>query len=448
MKNIRMFFVCLLVVLMSVAVFSAEKVIKVVTDQKTNLEVPYVMSFSELLDLVGEDFDANWYSIRVKDSNGKDLPYQLVDVDKNGKISSKDLLQFTFKKEAKLVVSDDWDLDLLQFAPSLKVEEKDGEYIVSSDKFTVKVNSYGLASFVKFNNAEGNLYNELGTARVAGWSGSTYYVDGYLGKHVETTSSGLKVKELNVFQPGPVAVTVEALLYYEELPGFNQKITTHIFKTGDVIVENEFSFTNYVDIMELQVMAPSPLTSLDDKAVHIMPMFRRMLWAEQLGISPYDYWKERNAVKMVDNNPFIVFPAIDPMKPLWWGATYCYASMENWRANFSDSYDIVAAEILPEKPVIYSDLKKFVYNDFWFYESREFRDGIFRWVPGELEIYEATKGVFENTHEADWMAQFKAGDKLTYTRYFSMYSSKNVDEAIKLLENRTHEIQNLKVVAE
>src|SRR5690606_21029132 len=155
MKNIRMFFVCLLVVLMSVAVFSAEKVIKVVTDQKTNLEVPYVMSFSELLDLVGEDFDANWYSIRVKDSNGKDLPYQLVDVDKNGKISSKDLLQFTFKKEAKLVVSDDWDLDLLQFAPSLKVEEKDGEYIVSSDKFTVKVNSYGLASFVKFNNAEG-----------------------------------------------------------------------------------------------------------------------------------------------------------------------------------------------------------------------------------------------------------------------------------------------------
>ena len=29
-----------------------------------------------------------------------------------------------------------------------------------------------------------------------------------------------------------------------------------------------------------------------------------------------------------------------------------------------------------------------------------------------------------------------------------MYSSKNVDEAIKLLENRTHEIQNLKVVAE
>lgn len=87
----------------------------------------------------------------------------------------------------------------------------------------MKVNNYGIANFVKFNNAEGNLYNELGTARIAGWSGSTYYVDGYLGRHVETTSSGFKVKELNVFQPGPVAVTVEALLYYEELPGFNQK---------------------------------------------------------------------------------------------------------------------------------------------------------------------------------------------------------------------------------
>ena len=66
MKNFRMFFVFLLITLMSVAAFSTEMVIKVVTDQKTNLEVPYVMSLSELLDLVGEDFDANRYSIRVR----------------------------------------------------------------------------------------------------------------------------------------------------------------------------------------------------------------------------------------------------------------------------------------------------------------------------------------------------------------------------------------------
>ncbi|RAO98361.1 hypothetical protein PW5551_10305 [Petrotoga sp. 9PW.55.5.1] len=448
MRNLRVFLVFCVILSLGLSIFSAEKIIRIVTEQKTDLEVPYVISFSELLDLVGEDFDANWYSIRVKDSSNKDIPYQIVDIDQNGRISSSDKLLFTFKKEAKIVVSDNWDLELLQFNPIFTVEEKDGEYIITSDKFSVKVNNHGLANFVKFNNVEGNLYNELGTARIAGWSGSTYYVDEKLGRHVETTSAGLNVKELKIYEAGPVAVCVQGLLYYEDLPGFNQKISSYIFKTGDILVENEFSFTNYVDIMKLQVMATAPLTSLDDNAFHILPMFRRMIWAEQLGISPYEYWKERDAVINVEENSYIAFPAIESMKPLWWGATYCFVSMENWRANFSDKYNLIAAEILPEKPVIYSDLQKFVYGDFWFYESREFRDGIFRWIPGELNIYEATKGVFEDTKEADWMMKFKAGDKLTYTRYFSMYSAKNSVEAIKLLENRTHEIQNVKLFIE
>ncbi|PNR96689.1 hypothetical protein [Petrotoga sp. 9PWA.NaAc.5.4] len=446
MRNLRVLLVVCVTLLLAMSIFSAEKIVTITTEQKTGLEIPYVITFSELLDIVGEDFDANWYSIRVKDATNKDIPYQIVDIDKNGKISSSDKLLFTFKKEAKIIISDDWDLELLQFAPVFTIEEKDGEYIVSADNFTVKVNNHGLVSFTKFNNAEGNLYNELGTARIAGWSGSTYYVDGKLGKHVETTSAGLNVKDLKIYEAGPVAVCVQSLLYYENLPGFNQKITSYIFKTGDILVENEFSFTNYVDIMKLQVMATAPLTSLDDSSFHILPMFRRMIWAEQLGISPYEYWKERDAVNIVGENAYIVFPAIESMRPLWWGATYCYVSMENWRANFSDKYDLIAAEILPEKPIIYSDLQKFVYGDFWFYESREFRDGIFRWVPGELNIYEATKGIFEDTNEADWMMKFKAGDKLTYTRYFSMYSAKNTEEAIKLLENRTHEIQSLKLL--
>jgi hypothetical protein len=109
---------------------------------------------------------------------------------------------------------------------------------------------------------------------------------------------------------------------------------------------------------------------------------------------------------------------------------------------------LIAAEILPQTSVVYSDLKKFVYNDFWFYESREFRDGIFRWIPGELNNYEATKGTFEGTNEADWMMKFKAGDEVTYTRYFSIYSAKNTVEAIKLLEGRAHEIQNLKLIVQ
>jgi hypothetical protein len=447
-KKARIFVTLVTVLLVTFTLFAEEKVLKVSTEQMTSLDVPFVVSFSELLDFVGYDFDANWNSIRIKDSKGKDLPYQIVDVDQNGRISSPDFLLFVFKNEANIVVSDDWDLDLLQFEPAFTIEEKDGEYNVVNKNFTVKVNNHGLANFTKFGNVEGILYNELGTARIAGWSGSTYYVDGKLGKHVETTSMGLTVKDLKVFDPGPVAVTVQAVLSYEELPGLTQKIITYIFKTGDVLVENEFSFSNYVDIMKLQVMATAPLTTVDDGSLHITPMFRRVIWAEQLGITPYEYWKERDAIEIVDENAYVVFPAIDSMKPLWWGATYAFVSMEDWRANFSEKYGLIAAEILPQTSVVYSDLKKFVYNDFWFYESREFRDGIFRWIPGELNNYEATKGTFEGTNEADWMMKFKAGDEVTYTRYFSIYSAKNTVEAIKLLEGRAHEIQNLKLIVQ
>ncbi|WGS65088.1 hypothetical protein [Marinitoga aeolica] len=439
-------------ILLTIFALAEEKVIEVKTNQMTWMDVPYSISFSKILDIVGEDFEANWYSIRVLDENGNFLPYQIDDMDGNHRISSSDVLLFTFKKYAKIVISDDSSMDLMSFDPYFTVKKENDEYLINSKDFDVKINKYGLANFVRYKDIKGTIYNELGTARIAGWSGSTFYVNGKLGKHVEMTSSGLTIDNVRVLKAGPIAVTVVSDLYSKLLPGLNQHIVTHIFKTGDVLVENTFTFTNYVDIMKLQVMATAPITSIDDNALHILPMFRRMVWAEQINGTPLDYWTQRNAVKYVNGKPYIEFSAIDSMKPLWWGATYAFVSEENWRANFSPKYGLGAAEILPEKPIVYSDLKDFVFHDFWFYESREFRDGIFRWLPGEMDNYEATKGVFPPYSEENvgkyWMAKFKAGDVVKYNRYYSIFQSRDTNEAIDFLEKRTAEIQGVHIIEE
>ncbi|GAB6188612.1 hypothetical protein JCM30566_03510 [Marinitoga arctica] len=440
----------LLLIIFSIFVMAEERVIEIKTNQMTWMEVPYTISFSKLLDIVGEDFEANWYSIRVLDENGNYLPYQINDMDGNKRISSSDELLFTFKKYAKIMISDDSSKDLMAFNPNFSVEKENDEYLVTSKDFDIKINKFGLANFIRYKDIKGTIYNELGTARIAGWSGSTFYINGKLGKHVEMTSSGLEIENVRVLDAGPVAVTVISDLYSKLLPGLNQHIVTYIFKTGDVLVKNSFRFTNYVDIMKLQVMATAPITNIDDNAKHILPMFRRMVWAEQINGSPLEYWEQRDAVKYVNGKPYIEFSAIDSMKPLWWGATYAFVSEESWRANFSPKYSIGAAEILPEKPVIYSDLKEFVFNDFWFYESREFRDGIFRWLPGEMDNYEATKEIFPPYSEENvgkyWMAKFKAGDVVNYTRYYSIFQSRDTSEAIDFLEKRAIEIQNIHVL--
>jgi hypothetical protein len=199
--------------------------------------------------------------------------------------------------------------------------------------------------------------------------------------------------------------------------------------------------------MKLQIMATSPLTSEDDKALHITPLFRRLPWAEQLGETSLKYWQDRNSVKTVNGNPYVVFNAIDSVNPLWWGATYIFASMESFRANYSESLGLAAVEILPQKNVIYSDFGKFAMGDTWVYESREFRDGIFRWIPDEFNLYESTKDVFHGTSDAEignnLMEKFKAGDSVTYKRVYSLYSVTGTENAINFLNDRAEDFQSV-----
>jgi hypothetical protein len=445
----RKFLLIFIVCLISIVSFSEFRELVFRSDEKTGLDIPQVFTFSELLDKFGEDFDANWYSLRIKDVNDKDIVYQITDMDSNDRISSDDLISFCFKGEARLVVSDDFDMDILHFDSNFEVLNDDDSYIVNNKNFSFKISNKGLISFISFDGNEGNIFNEIGTARVAGWSGSSYYIDGKLGKHVENTSNGFSVKSLKVSDPGAVSISVKSVLTYDDLPGFNQEIVSTVFYTGDVVVNNKFYFTNYVDLMKLQVMATNPLLSMDDSSLHILPVFRRLVWAEQLGIRSVDYWKQRDSIKFFNDIPYIAFNAGEANSPLWWGASYLFGSMENFRANYSDKLNIATVEILPTKPVIYSDFKKFILGSSWMYESREFRDGFFRWMPDEFNLYEPTKGVFNGTSDQEigdnLMMKFKAGDIVEFDRIYSVYGTKNVKNIFEFLNNRSLEIQSVTI---
>lgn len=431
-------------VLFAVLLIAESVEIPISIDKVTNISVPVSVSMNELLDLVGIDFDANWDSLRIYDEAGNELPYQIDDADLNGKLSSGDVLLTLIPGPAKIVVSDDFSIEAPVYDTTMYVKETEEGLEVSGLVISGKVNDHGLLKITKFGNVEGTIVDEIGIARVAGWVGSTYYIDGELGRHEEKTTGNFRVKEVKVLNPGPVAVTIVAELESDTFLGLEQKIVTSVFKNGDIVVNNEFHFKTYADLMKLQNMITRPLTDIADDTVHMLPVFRRLVWADQLNITPLEYWLDRNAVMYVQDKPYIVFPATDPMRPLWWGATYIFASQESWRANYSPSKQIGVAEILPEKPVVYVDYNKWVNGNTWVYESREFRDGIFKWIPGEFEAYEATKGIV-STNYKDWAKHYKAGDVVTFKRIYRIFKSMSIENAISSLELRTLEIQSLSV---
>uniref|UniRef100_A0A7V4FG85 EF-hand domain-containing protein n=1 Tax=Fervidobacterium pennivorans TaxID=93466 RepID=A0A7V4FG85_FERPE len=433
--------VLLLAILLSLVVFAGSFSIPVIAGQ---VEVPVVVQMGKLVDMLPEDFEPDWTSLRIL-VEGVEVPFQIEDVDGNGRISAPDYLVFIAKGNTQIVVQD---------APGKAgVYPKAFEVVKDSKGWTIKavdesieavVNDHGLLQVTKFGSVKAKLVDEVGIARVSGWYNSTYYVDGKLGDHHEETSGAFRVVSLKVLDPGPVAVCVVAVLKSEKFNGLKQELVTHLFKNGDILVDNRFVFETYADMMKLQTMITRPIIPAFDDTLHILPVFRRLVWADQLNITPYEYWLQRNAITWVDNMPYITFPAGSSMKPLWWGATYIFASMERWRTNFSPKGKIGVAEILPEIPVYPADYKKWLDGDTWVYESLEFRDGVFKWMPGEFEAYPSTTGVYSMKVE-DMPNRYKAGDIVQHLRLYSIYSAKSVEEAIKFIEAKSNSFRSLKI---
>lgn len=439
MKRLLILFVLLIGIVLTAEVVEIPLNITKATDDP----VPVTIDLKDLLDIVGFDVDVNWNSLKIVDAEENVAQFQIDDLDKNGKLSSDDILMTLLEGPAKIVLSeDDFTREII---PCATIEDTEDGILITFDNFKALVNRSGLVRIVEFMGNEGTIVDEIGTARVAGWVGSTYYVDGSYGNsHQEKTSGDFIVENMEVNPAGNVGVTVYAKLRSPQFVGLNQIIKTTIFKNGYIVVDTIFEFENYQDLMKLQPMITRPITDISDDSVHILPTFRRLLWADQLNSTPWEYWSDRGASLKLNDKLFTVFPATDAMRPLWWGATYIYASEENWRSNYSPSMKIGIAEILPEKPLVYADYEKWVRGPQWIYESREFRDGYFMWIPGEFQAYPSTEGIAAGGWE-DYVMHFKAGDEMEFYRYFKLFHSEGITEAINTIEELTHEIQSYSI---
>jgi len=427
------------------SVFSVAETVRVPVSVSsfTGEPIAVTISMSEILDLVGVDFDANWDSLRVV-QDGEELPYQIDDTDLNGKLSSGDVMAFLITGPAEITVTDDFDILPPEFVSVGKVVEEEGQWLIEIGEITAVANSKGLVKVTGFGDVEGTIVDELGIVRMSGYVGSTYYVDGEYGRHEEKTSGDFIVKEATVLPAGPVGITVVSTLEAQPFLGITQKIITTLFSNGDIISHNTFEFATYAELMKLQIMATRVLTDAAEDTVHTLPVFRRLLWADQLNITPLEYWLDRNAIMFSGNKPYIVFPAVDSMRPLWWGATYIFASQESWRANYSQSLKTGVAEINPEVPVVVADYEEWMGGLTWVYESREFRDGYFEWMPGEIDIFESTKDYVSSNWE-DYVKHFVAGDVVSFKRVYSIYSADSIEDSIEFVEMKKSEIQSLKI---
>ncbi|WP_036222264.1 hypothetical protein [Mesoaciditoga lauensis] len=433
--------------------FAAVKVIQVNVTDTTGVPVPVTMTMFQVRNLIGVTFPANWESLRVY-QNGKEIPYQIDDVDMNGHISGPDILAFSATAPVTIKVSDDISIGAPHYPNLFKVSKNEmGGYVVSTTDDVLKavVSDHGLVNITKFGKVNGDIVDQIGIARINGFPHSTYWANGKLGGNAEQTSDAFKVVYMKILENSPVRLTVLTKLEAMPFVGLYQNLITSIYPNGDVLVDTTFDFESYADLMKLQVMITHPLSNLDNAsdAVHMLPVFRRLVWADQQGISPLDYWLQRNAVIYVNNHPYIIFPFSDNMNPPYWGATYIFASEENWRSNFSQNLGLGVAEILPHTAPLYDDYSKWMKGNTWVYESQEFRDGQFEWTPGEFYNNPITKNILvpSNTPK-QWgklAIHYIPGNQVKFVRLYSVYNANNITKAIQYLVQRTKEFRSIKI---
>ena len=166
----RKLFLILLVVFATCLLASAFR-IPVTTGE---VDVPVVLKMSELLEMVPEDFDANWQGIRVA-FDGLYVPFQIEDADDNNRISAGDYLVFLAKGNGEIIIPEE-DIESVKFEPFFVLEKADGNWKITAkdNLLSLSVNDHGLAQVTMFNGVEATLLDEIGIARVSGWPESRF----------------------------------------------------------------------------------------------------------------------------------------------------------------------------------------------------------------------------------------------------------------------------------
>jgi hypothetical protein len=436
-------FAILLLALLTTAAYAETRSVTIEPTFSTGRPVPVSIDLLTLRNHIGAEFPMDWSSLRVL-VDGESVPFQVDDVDTNGRISAGDELSFLATGPATIEIDD---------APGMPTafesafsRSGDDPVVLRSDAapgFAVEVPAHGLVRIVGFGDTEAMLANEIGILRFSGFPESTYWANGQLGPHEEYTNleaGGMRHVGTTILDAGPARVTVVAEYASDRFVGLTQRLVTRVYATGDVEISNDVALRGYSDIMKLQSMATGVMSQADPESLHLMPVFRRLVWADQLGVSAEDYFAERDAVTTVDGTPYLAFRADDNLSPLYWGATYIFASAEPWRANYSEALGIGVAELAHETPEIASDYDAWLSGNTWVFESQEFRSGVFKWTAEEFGTYEVTASVTPS--EAN---HFIPGDAMRFHLTYSVFAADSADDAIRYARDRQAEIASAKL---
>ncbi|MBO8160787.1 MAG: hypothetical protein H0Z24_04050, partial [Thermosipho sp. (in: Bacteria)] len=125
--------------------------------------------------------------------------------------------------------------------------------------------------------------------------------------------------------------------------------------------------------------------------------------------------------------------------------TYIFASQERWRGNYSEKLGMGVAEILPEIPVVKDNFVNWINGNTWVFESQEFRDGVFKWIPGEFEAYEATKGAYPTDMKL-WPNRYYAGQEVNFVRLYNITKVDNLEDWVKWLEAKSESFRSIEIV--
>ena len=186
---------------------AAEKSVTI-TVPKSSAAVPVSYTLLQLRDAIGADFPTQWTSLKVM-VGGKETPYQIDDIDGNGRISGPDELAFWANGNATLTVSDTSPASAPSYPAMMTATTKDDATTITSkgSGISAVVSKQGL---VKLLDKGGTVIaDELGNLRIEGYNQSTFYKDKTLGAYLEgtTTVSGLALTSLKVLPAGPVRTT-------------------------------------------------------------------------------------------------------------------------------------------------------------------------------------------------------------------------------------------------
>lgn len=417
----------------------------------TGKPVPVALSLDEVRRAVGLAFPIDWDSLRVYDSDGNLIPYQIDDADLSGALSLHDRLAFVVEGSARIEVA----MAATEAPPAFEnaftvTETEEGWLIESKDgDVAVEVTPLGGVNLVRYAGVERSFARDIGFLRYAGFPYSTYWVNGELKAHEEKTTleEPMRVRSVTILENSPVRATVIVQRASDLFPGLRQDAIISVYPTGEILVDQVITSAGYADLTKLETIVNAVMAGTSD-ARHILPVFRWLEWADELDVTPAQYWAERDVLMEVDGKSYVAFNDIGGPAPLWWGASYIFASPERWRTNHSAELGLGTAEMLLNVPEIATGLRERLEGPQWQLEG-EWRNGYFRWIPEDVITSREAKGIevgFGTDMEADdWALHLIPGDTVQFVNVYAPYEAADAADAIRYLENRYEEISGVSV---